>query len=225
VLQAVGGLIDFWNRAHAAPVPAHVAYARRLWLSDVVPGNKLLAPVLLLDVEWFAREASALTKNPAFTDLGRTAFGAWTNSSTSILIYPGFGAAADLSPLDVEVRKVMLKHEATHVLDFLALGDRPPLSYHEMAVAETKAYTGTLADLDKLAVDKPTLASEAAFIETRADFAFLQMWFARAASLPALPETEQRIRQGMIDWKDRHGDASPLLPASAGTDPMNLYLR
>lgn len=225
VLGAVGGLIDFWNRAHAAPVPDYVAYARRLWLSEIVPGDKMLAPVLLIDVKWFTQEASALTKNSAFTDLARTGFAAWTNSSTSVLIYPGFGAASDLSPVDIEIRKVFLRHEATHVLDFLRLGDRPPLTYHEMAVAETKAYTGTLADLDTIATAKPALAGEKDFVEIRADFHFLQTWFAERASQPATPETDRRIRQEMVDWKDRHGNASPLLPASAGTDPLNLYLR
>ena len=225
VVQAVAGLVDFWNRAHAAPVPAHVAFARRLWLSDVVPRNKLFAPVLLLDVEWFAKEAYALTKNSAFMDLADTEFAMWTNSSTTILVYPGFGQASDLSPLDVEIRKILLGHESQHVLDFLLNGDRPPLSYHEMAVFETKAYTATLVDLDALATAKPALAGDSGFVETRAAFAFLQKWFAGAAALPAVPETERRIRQGMIDWKDQKGTHSPLLPASAGPDPMNLYLR
>ena len=225
VLSAVGGVIDFWRRAHAAPVPDYVAYARRLWLSEIVPGDKMLAPVLLIDVKWFTQEASALTKNSAFTDLARTGFAAWTNSSTSVLVYPVFGAEQDLKPVDIEIRKVLLRHEATHVLDFLRLGDRPPLTYHEMAVAETKAYTGTLADLDKIATAKPALAAEEAFVAVKADFQFLQAWFAERASWPATADTDRRIRREMVDWKDRHGDASPLLPASAGNDPLNLYLR
>ena len=225
VVQAVAGLVDFWHRAHAAPVPDHVAFARRLWLSDVVPRNTLFAPVLLLDVEWFAKEAYALTKNSALLDLADTEFAMWTNSSTSILVYPGFGKESDLAPFDVELRKVLLRHESQHVLDFLLNGDRPPLSYHEMAVFETKAYTSTLVDLDALATATPTLAGDRGFIETRAAFAFLLKWFSTAAAMPAVPETERRIRQGMIDWKDQNGTHSPLLPASAGTDPMNLYLR
>lgn len=225
VVGAIAGYIDFWNRAHAAPVPDYVAHARKLWLSDIVPGDKMLAPVLLVDVKWFTQEASALTGNRAFSDLARTGFAAWTNSSTSVLVYPVFGAESDMSALDTEIRKVLLRHEAAHVLDFLRLGDRPPLSYHEMAVAEAKAYTGTLADLDKVATAQPALASEADFVAVRADFAFLQKWFTERASWPASPETERRIRQGMVDWKDRHGATSPLLPASAGTDPLNLYLR
>lgn len=225
VLGAVGGLIDFWNRAHAAPVPDYVAHARKLWLSDIVPGDKMLAPVLLIDSKWFTQEASALTGNRAFTDLARTSFGAWTNSSTSILVYPAFGAESNMRPVDTEIRKVLLRHEATHVLDFLRLGDRPPLSYHEMAVAETKAYTGTVADMEKIATAQPALGSEADFVATKADFEFLQKWFAMRASWPATPETDRRIRQEMVDWKDRHGSTSPLLPASAGPDPLNLYLR
>lgn len=225
VVQAVAGLVDFWNRAHAAPVPDHVAFARRLWLSDVVPRNKLFAPVLLLDVEWFAKEAYALTKNAALADLADADFAAWTNSSTSILVYPGFGKESDLAPVDVELRKVFLRHESQHVLDFLLNGDRPPLSYHEMAVFETKAYTATMVDMDALATAKPELAGDSGFGETKAAFAFLLKWFSGAAALAATPETDRRIRQGMIDWKDAKGTHSPLLPASAGPDPMNLYLR
>jgi hypothetical protein len=158
-------------------------------------------------------------------DLADTAFAAWTNSSTSILIYPGFGEESDSSPINDELAKIVLRHEANHVREFLLHGDRPPLSYHEMAVFETTAYTATLADLDKVATDKPALASEAAFTEIKTFMGFLQKWFANAASLPPGPETDERIRQGMIHWKDHHGEQSPLLPDSAGPNPMNLYLR
>jgi len=119
--------------ARDAPAPLWVGAARNLWVG-LARTEPSLKPVVIADLAWYAGFASALAAKPAIAELDGL-YGAWTNSSTLVLV------SNQIFGLGPEVARILLRHEAQHVISFRANGDRPPVSYAAMATFERDAYT------------------------------------------------------------------------------------
>jgi hypothetical protein len=208
IVEAVVDNIGLHAAAKRSPAEPWVVLAKQIW-ADLARTDASLGPVVLADLKWYASFAATLSGKPAVGELDKVGFGAWTNSSTLVLV--------DKSLFDAgpEVARVMLNHEAHHVRQFRDNNNSPPTGYLAMARFEAKAYSKTLAELTPLKkkVGQPAIAAWR-FTEHLVEF------FQDASQL----SSEAEVRLAMLQYEDVDGDPSPLLPPSAGADPSSLYV-
>jgi hypothetical protein len=132
---------------------AHVCRARAAWAKQFT-GDRRLEGVRIGDLGTFARTHARA--RPSVGALEHAGFLAWTDSSTRVLVHP------DLVRVDPEdtgaVRapdwfvRVVLCHEAEHVLQFRGNGGTPPDTYREAVGFEARAYAKSAAQCRDLVV-------------------------------------------------------------------------
>jgi hypothetical protein len=215
--EATQAIADLLNQLKVAvrtsPQPKYVTDARKIW-DGFAAGDPLLSRVDIADLRWYAGYASALASKPAIADLADMGYEAWTNSSTLVLVGEELFAAGSNAP---QLPEIFLRHEAVHIRQFKAAGDRPPDSYFEMVTFEVEAYTATVLALNLLVA-----AGGGGYQEARDALASL---LATLQGLGMRPQrTEDQILDALVNYT-YNGTRSPLLPVSSGDAPESLYVR
>lgn len=113
--------------------PPFVDRARTVWnaLLPVLPRRNLMGGV---NIKWL--------NNHPYTEMQTFGLQAWTNSATEVYVNcPQSGIRADTT-LETTFWRVVLYHEALHVVQFAESG-RPPETYAKMMEYEKEAYDET----------------------------------------------------------------------------------